>query len=659
MLKSKKRLGTSFKTSPVMYMEFLQHVGFFAVLYLLNALVPILICLIAARIEPFGMQYVASIGFITAIQLGFVQMSFTMVISFLFLIKRWSLRNGLTNSDRTLTIQNSFYNLVLFVIFIYGLLIVPLFIGTSYGYNRYAANHINTMIGQSAAYYYIYGLVGFIFINGFNFFFIFLVYENKSKSLGIFLLFFYNTLILAIGAALSLGKKDLNTEQAGGFLGLGLSVGAIGGLIINFFFAWFLTPLKNMTRNFDWNKMVYLFNGAFRQSLNILSIQIIKAFALLALGYTITKLLYQPVPVSIQLTRTIWYNMMYLIPFLTYGISDAILYYALQSTNKSLTVSKFVKISIISLIISLGFQSCFAIAMYYSMEPLANFYATINNQVALQKLMNDQNYLFNANNLDVQYMLEQIAKQDPAKAQAIQEQIKIVTQQLEAAKQQLEVAGQQLESARQQLEFQKEEISKLPIDQQAAALAKWQEEFAKWQTQYAGWQNQVELLKQKEIQAQFTIKSQILWGLSYGEQVSGSAAVAPLLVSNKFYAFIYLVFWTSLYSFALGLSNISYGLKKRYINTFETIFSIFVQTAIIIFVVALGATQQEGNVLPKMDAWTLPLFFGGFLALGLFGLIASLAIKQALKEDKDTFLIHYKEFEKAPWVRCFKQEIKA
>ena len=549
----------------MMIFDFLQHITIFLVFYLLNALVPILICIISSRIEPWGLQYVAGIGFITAIQLGFIQASFTMVVAFLFLMKRYMREYELKGVPRNYQLSRkgdpSFYSTAFIIILIFSAVFVPLFIGSSWSYNRYAVNHINTVIGQVATYNYIYGMSGYIFFTGFNMLFILMVYEHNSKTLGIFLLLLSKTIILSIGAALALGPKNLNPYQAGGYLGLGLSVGCAVATILTGLIAFFTTPLKKTNfKKIPFEKFKYVFNGVLPPALSIVSIQVVKAFALLIMGYSIAQILYQPVPMYLQLTRTIWYNMMYMIPFMTYGLVDAIMYYGLQAHKAELRINQFVNISLSALGVSLIVQLLFAIGMYYTMQPLGNVYATINGKQPAQWL--------DTNNIDLKYMLMQMKKQ------------------------------------------------------------------VSW-TEYA---QLAYLANTNPAAAQQIIADK----LTYGAAASGVAAAGPLHLS-AYKAFVYLVFWTALYSFGQGLNNISFVMKKRYPNLIEAIGIIIIQIGVIGFCVGLGVDQQQGNVFPKMDAFTFPLFLGGLLSLAWFSFVLGMAIRKAYKQRKYSLLIEYTE----------------
>ena len=76
--------------------------------------------------------------------------------------------------------------------------------------------------------------------------------------------------------------------------------------------------------------LVLIIKNTWRQIAITVSIQIFKGCALLLLSYQIPDALVNSVPLDYQMSRIIWYNMMYLIPFILNGLTDSLYYFFLK-----------------------------------------------------------------------------------------------------------------------------------------------------------------------------------------------------------------------------------------------------------------------------------------------------------------------------------------
>ncbi|MDE6472873.1 MAG: hypothetical protein K2K73_00465, partial [Ureaplasma sp.] len=149
----------------VSFKKFLKNSIIFINFALFNGLLPIFICLILSCVKPMGTQYTMAIGYITAIQLGFVQLSWSITIAIFYAFYKESGKYYL--KDKT-----EFFATFFMVTLLYSLVATVIFFGSSYIYNYYASMHLNTLFGRQQAFYYLYIVWIYIFINSFIYSFI-------------------------------------------------------------------------------------------------------------------------------------------------------------------------------------------------------------------------------------------------------------------------------------------------------------------------------------------------------------------------------------------------------------------------------------------------------------------------------------------------------
>ena len=114
-------------------------------------------------------------------------------------------------------------------------------------------------------------------------------------------------------------------------IGIGLSVGSLISIISSFIHLFFFTDtFKTNYFMINGKYLVLIIKNTWRQIAITVSIQIFKGCALLLLSYQIPDALVNSVPLDYQMSRIIWYNMMYLIPFILNGLTDSLYYFFLK-----------------------------------------------------------------------------------------------------------------------------------------------------------------------------------------------------------------------------------------------------------------------------------------------------------------------------------------
>jgi len=552
--------------------DFWKNSAFFILFAFFNVLQPIFITLFAADNSSYGAQYASGISFITYIQIGFMQLSLTVVVSLFFYHHKHALKNNLLNKNQRWDM--SLIWSIFVIILIYSALMVPIFIGSSYGYNLYASYHENILLGQATTFKYIYAVCFFIFFNTINVFLIFCIYLRTTKLKGIIALIFYN-IVLVICIAIFVYSIKITAEKADDFgylIGGGLSVGSF---ITTFIFGLYLAKIEkiNYWKNKpNWIQLKFLFLSEIKQSLVIVTIQIFKAVSLAILFLYCANLLKQPAPMNIQFTRTLWYYIMFSGAFLLTGLNEAILFYGLQVKKTEYKNIEFIKVVVFTMLIGMIFQIILAIGLYYSMVPFGELLmknASIKNPI-------DPKWL-NANKVDLEYMIN-----------AFEQKIFV-----------LKHTNNTVEANNLQLlvDLLKGKIPGLSLAEEKKLL-----------------------ILNAMAYNDFSIKIPIInTNLDLSSALNNaSQAGGNLLTKNGYYSFIYLIVWTITYPIGMGLINLSWVVRQKYQDWLSVILTILVQAILIGTVFAIGVTHQQKDFLMVMDGWTVP-----FMALGpvivLFG----------------------------------------
>lgn len=381
--------------------DFLKESIIFIVFWLLNGLMPIFICLISASIKQYGAYYVLGIGYITAFQLGYVQIGWVISIAILFVIKRIYASSKFNEANYSTLYFNAFITIV-----IVAISLVPLFFAPSYVYNLFANNHVNTIISQKVAENYIFGLLPYIFINVIMSFIIMNIHTKQGLKISLPLLIGSNFLIISFCALLSLLPNYSSVEITSLMIGFSISIGSFISLIIIVAVSFFCGNIKDIFQRIHFSTFWMLFKSIFKQTVSILSIQIIKGIALIVLGNAISATMTMTSPMGYQLSRVVWYNYLYLIPFFAFGLGDAMMFYGMR--KNIITTNKHININIWFLFIfAFVIEILIAIGLYFSIEPLSAFYVQ-NKEIDWKYInLNDVdlvytiNYLYNAGKINL------------------------------------------------------------------------------------------------------------------------------------------------------------------------------------------------------------------------------------------------------------------
>ena len=366
----------------------------FIIFWFINAFIPIAICMISAAIPNDGAYYVIGIGYVTAFQLAYVQIGWTVSIALTYTILQMKFTKNKVEGQAQ---GDLMYATVLITLF-YGLLLVPFFIGPSYAYSRFANNHVNTVVSQQSAYNYIWTLSGYIFLSPFMSLMIIYIHSYKGQKRSIIAIVASNALIVGLSAILTLTPNASNTVKAIG-TGLGMTIGAIVCSVVLGVYVYLTTELRYASFKFNWKEIKFISLKTIKQASSILSIQIFKAIALIALGLVISNVMDSVVPMGYQFSRVVWYNYLYLVPFFAYGVADSMMFFGLRQRIEIKYRQMF--LAFISIIVTAFLvEIVIAIGAYWTIEPLCGFY-TRNSQLDWSTV--------DLNRVNLPFMLSQMA----------------------------------------------------------------------------------------------------------------------------------------------------------------------------------------------------------------------------------------------------------
>lgn len=340
----------------------------FLIISLINSIMPILLCIISSYIDPFGAQAVMGIGYVGAFLLTFSQIGVSFAISTFFILAK---KNKQENSKENIS---EIMSHAIYISIFMGIVLSLFFISSSYLYLFFSCNRPNTM--QTIEFGMKFAFIAIVYtalIALINLLILYVNLHNRHTAL-LFHIFF-----ITIG--LSLSYLFGVTCKFGAFgIGLGLAVSSLFLLLVLVIYIKILYPFKFTKPNKETRYTIRRFKSIYSEAVAGISVSFYKGVALLILSLALPTRMDDYVPLSYQMSRVIWFNLMYALVWFSTGISDTIKYYNLYnpySDNNNLKISKFYKLIGLSMFVT----SLFVIAGYYTVEPLAKIYIK-NDQYA-------------------------------------------------------------------------------------------------------------------------------------------------------------------------------------------------------------------------------------------------------------------------------------
>ncbi len=330
----------------------------------INSFLPIALCFVSALLPNYGAQAVMGIGYAATFQLSFAQLgiSFSICLFSLFLSKQINILN-----DKS----GSWIKCLILSIFI-GLLSMLVYVVSNYFYFAYSNNRPNTQDTLIYGLNFVYSSIGFVILAPIEgFLLIQLSTKNRLLTGELFLARCFFSILLGY---VLMKYTSLNTIG----VGLGFTIMSFVFVIINFTIVKKFFHYKFIKKIIKIKMEKGLLKRIMQESIPAISLSAAKGICILILGFLMYDKLTDFVPVSYQMSRVIWFNIMYMIPWFGIGIADAIKFNDLYSNNKrdiKLLIKEFWFLLMISMIVAV----LFCIIGYFLVKPLINWYIQNTN----------------------------------------------------------------------------------------------------------------------------------------------------------------------------------------------------------------------------------------------------------------------------------------
>lgn len=365
MTKTKKEpINGRKKTKSKFILHILKDSKLFITFSFFSCLLPIIYCLIASFIKPNGSQAVMAIGYVSPFLLAFIQISFSMsMIIFSLLRKTKKNSNDILNDEHILMSSAWWLSILL------GALMVVFYTLSSFLYMYFSNNRPNTQATLTYGLDFIFSSVLGVFLFPLLSTIFFYIY-NKDKTSSFLLVILLFVSIMSLSFLIGINGK-LNVSG----IGLATSISILFVLFISILIIKFQYPFllfwPNQVRfiNFQIIKKVT------KESMTSISLSVFKGVAIVCLSFTIPLTISGFVPLSYQMSRVLWFNMMYFIPFIGIGFGEVIrAHYLLHSENEECNMNHCWQNdwTLVLFVFILTIGLCFG--AIYLIGPLTRFY---------------------------------------------------------------------------------------------------------------------------------------------------------------------------------------------------------------------------------------------------------------------------------------------
>ncbi|MDE6472916.1 MAG: hypothetical protein K2K73_00680, partial [Ureaplasma sp.] len=416
----------------------------------------------------------------------------------------------------------------------------------------------------------------------------------KSWWVSNLVLILYMMLLIGLCALFSLVIKS---NYTGFWCGFGISLSSLITFGILCLYLRYRLKISFRFHNYFWTTIHRVFKNSYKQLLIIVTIQIFKAIALICLGLIVTDSIEGIVPISYQLSRVIWYNLLYLLPFLGYGIADAVLFYGFYEQNIFYS-NQFNKLVVIIFSFVFVFELIFSIGVYYLIPKLAEIYLANNDpSISLEQ--------FNIDDINIVTLLESLLKK--------------------------ESFIQKLEGIDQKTVFDaiKKFNNELPdwmVNTVAKMLVDYKDKFIDPNTRTEA----INTFAKELVKNLPHLNSELKRFFAFYLQNAKVDSVNKMFSVNSCNTYYFMVTWTTLYSCGLIFNNAKIILRKNTVTWWQALLISLVQAIVIIAIVAFGITQQYSIALPMYDAWTMPLCVASIIIFGYYLITYLIQYKKSL-----------------------------
>lgn len=331
-----------------------------------NAFLPIVLCIIASTIPFIGTETMIGISFSSPFQLIFLNIPFILTFWFILFVIKMSRKNNL----KRYSFKEMFW-IVLFYNVIIGVVLSFIFFAASYCYIHFFYYGTNSIDVAKLGEEFVFVFTPVILISSISYVFTFFLFfkfgSNKTAILEFVRLFIIISFCFLFGHVTNLKSFGI---------GLGVLVGSILSLLINFLVSFF--AFRMWKYKFNYNRLWVIY--AIKNSWKIIIIKVFgsmtKPLIFFVLGGTKSFQDYDFV-----VAKSIWYFILYFIPFFSDGISKMFSYHKILHGNSYLLTHKTSKQINLLFLINLFVLSIISIIFYFIVDDISQF--LIINQESL------------------------------------------------------------------------------------------------------------------------------------------------------------------------------------------------------------------------------------------------------------------------------------
>lgn len=340
--------------------------AFFLFVAFFNAFMPIFLCMITAFIKPYGAQAVMGVGYVAAFLLTFSQVGIAFATSTYFLTKNKVKQYYSSQNDIEAKIMSRSISISVLM----GIILTIIYCISSYLYMKYSCNRPNTIQTLDYGIDFMYTSFCYILFVCLNFLLI-LYLKMKQRHLATIIQSISFLLMIIFPIVFGIFCK---MEAKG--IGLGCSLAAIITFLIIISVIIFKYPIKikYIFVKYNFND----FRDIITESVAGIAVSFFKGIGILILALALPVKLKDFVPLSYQMARLIWFNLMYSVVWFAVGLGDTIKFYTLNDDSTwdvRVKIKWFHKLLIVSFSVTL----IFCIGSWFLIEPLAKLYIQNDN----------------------------------------------------------------------------------------------------------------------------------------------------------------------------------------------------------------------------------------------------------------------------------------
>lgn len=346
-----------------------------------SCILPIIYCLIASFIKPDGSQAVMAVGYASPFLLAFIQISFTTSLILISQIKKTSFINEPEWKKDHKTLWTSIR-----VSLLIGLLMVFFYTLSSFLYIYFSNNKPNTQGTLKYGLDFIWSTTLVIFLFPIiTSLLTFIFTKNKTNAILITLILFL--MIITFSFILSV-FTPLKVKG----IGLGSSISCVVIFLILIYFSYSYNKVLFYKPFYISKERNIITKIIIKESMTSISLSLFKGVAIVFISFWIPLTINGFVPLSYQMSRVIWFNLMYLIPFIGIGVGEAIRFHYLEhDQDNHCSINHSQKQDFVFVLITLILTIFICMGSFFLINPLLNIYT-----------MNDNNYFKNKESPPIQ-----------------------------------------------------------------------------------------------------------------------------------------------------------------------------------------------------------------------------------------------------------------